>query len=272
MTQPPLPPDASLLAIDLGNTHIDFALHLPGGEVRRFHHPTREAREVAQAWRQNCDPERPSPREVLLASVHPPAEATLVAWCEREFQLVPRRPRRDFPLPLALAVDDPAGVGMDRQLNAFAAWRRADGACVAASLGTAITVDAVSGAGEFLGGAILPGLGLAAAALHEHCALLPAVAPGVWPASVLGKDTAGAIRAGVWEGVVGAVRHLVACVRAELGGDAPLFLTGGDARRLAAALPEARAVVDGLVLEGLVRAWREAVGTPAEGPGTGGPR
>lgn len=229
------------------------------GDTLRFRHPTADAASLAAAWRERVKGDRPVPGVALLASVHPPAEAAVATWCREAFGLSPLRPRADFPLPLPLRVHRPDRVGIDRQLNAFAAFRRVGGACIAVSLGTAITVDAVSAAGEFLGGAIFAGAGLAAAALADRCALLPGVTLDEAPATALGRDTEEAIRAGIWFGVTGGVRRLVDRAREELGGRAAFLLTGGDAERFAPAFPDAAAVVDGLALEGLVLAYRESL-------------
>ncbi len=117
-------------------------------------------------------------------------------------------------LPLEIHVDFPQQVGIDRLLNAIAAnrLRRPGQAAVVISSGTATTVDYVDPAGRFCGGAILPGFELAARSLHEYTALLPLIPLEpvlAAPPDAIGRNTADAIRSGLYWGHVGAVRELL---------------------------------------------------------------
>lgn len=135
-------------------------------------------------------------------------------------------------LPLVVGLPEPDRVGIDRLVNAVAAnhLRTADQGAIVIDIGSAITVDAVSNAGTFLGGAILPGIGMSARALHEFTDLLPLSemtelrdAP-----AALGLNTIAALRSGLFWGAVGAIREIAG----RLAGELPrptLFLTGGAA-------------------------------------------
>lgn len=132
---------------------------------------------------------------------------------------------RDFPPLVKNRARHPGTVGTDRLAQASAAYARARRACVVVSMGTAITIDAVSARGEFLGGLIAPGLRLMARALHEHTALLPEVAP-VRKRTPLGRHTAEAIQCGISMAAEGLIRRALGGRRGRVfgtGGDAPLF-------------------------------------------------
>jgi type III pantothenate kinase len=152
---------------------------------------------------------------------------------------------RDFPALVKNRARHPETVGADRLAQASAAWERTKGACVVVSMGTAITIDAVSGRGEFLGGLIAPGLRLMARALHEHTALLPEVEPARMR-SPLGRHTRDAIRAGISFAAEGLLRSALARHKGKVfgtGGDAPLYKDLFDL------------LVPDLGLEGVVRSW-----------------
>jgi type III pantothenate kinase len=139
-------------------------------------------------------------------------------------------------IPLRIEVDSPEHVGLDRLVDALAVNQLRDPTrpAVAVDVGSAITVDLISPDGGFLGGAILPGIGMAARALHEFTDLLPLVPVSeLIPATAaLGKNTDQALRAGLFWGAVGAIRELVKQYSA-VGGDPQVFLTGGAAPAVA---------------------------------------
>jgi len=159
--------------------------------------------------------------------------------------------RGDSPVGLRNRYRDPSQLGADRLAAAVGAYRLAGGPVVVADAGTALTVDAVSGAGEFLGGAIWVGPQTGLAALRRSAAQLdfPVGKP-----ALPGTDTASCLAAGAHWGTAGAVRELAARLREVIGTGAPLVLTGGAAGDLAAVLPFARLEPD-LVLIGLAWCW-----------------
>ena len=164
---------------------------------------------------------------------------------------------RDLPLPMPTELATPQSVGADRLCAAVAAYDRLGTACVVADFGTAITIDCVSDEGVFLGGAILPGLGMAAAALHERTAGLPQVdvGPADW---VFGRDTAQAIVGGILASASGALRELVEAYATELGRWPTVIGTGGDAELIRSRSGEGeiiQAVVADLTLRGAAQAY-----------------
>ncbi|NMC19930.1 MAG: type III pantothenate kinase [Thermogutta sp.] len=167
-----------------------------------------------------------------IASVNRPAAGRLLDCVKRarpEDRLV-LVSAADVPLPVRLP--HPDRVGIDRLVNALAAerMRRPGHPTVVVDLGTAITVDAVSADGAFLGGAILLGLASTARALHEFTDLLPLLNVETLAApQALGKDTEAAMRAGLFWGTLGAIRELLNRQAEALGGQTDVVLTGGHA-------------------------------------------
>jgi type III pantothenate kinase len=162
-------------------------------------------------------------------------------------------------LPLAVSLPEPDRVGIDRLVGAIAAnqLRAANQAAIIIGVGSAITVDLVSPEGTFMGGAILPGIGMSARAMHEFTDQLPLVAYEelAEPPPALGTTTAEAMRSGLYWGAVGAMKELIARLGTTAGTDATatsvrttekfvlhdIFLTGGAAPTVAAFLdPSAR--------------------------------
>jgi len=124
------------------------------------------------------------------------------------------------------AYRSPKKLGTDRLVNAYAAWRLYGAPAVAVDIGTAITWDAVDRRGTYLGGAIAPGPGTMAAALHQQTTQLPQLAAKRVAAGI-GRDTDECIRAGIYWGVVAMVRELAERMKKQLGGKARVIVTGG---------------------------------------------
>jgi type III pantothenate kinase len=140
-------------------------------------------------------------------------------------------------VPLAIAVDEPERVGIDRLCGALAAdrLRRREKPAIVIDLGTAIKVDLVTADGVFQGGAILPGIAMSARALHEQTDLLPLIEmPELDVAQdAVGRNTQSAMQAGLYWGAVGAIRELIARQRDRLAVSPQVFLTGGAAPSVA---------------------------------------
>jgi len=246
-----------LLALDVGNTsvkcvlidgeRIEPALRVPTMPVPGLKDRLREALAASGV-------RIPPGARCVVSSVCPAAEPAVVNLCGRfggraEFF------GRDLAVPLPTAVSAADKVGVDRLLLALAARHEAGAPCIVVSAGTAITVDLVDADGRFAGGAIAPGFGLCARALHESTALLPHIEPGQ-PQKVVGTDTASAITNGVYWSCAGGVLALAAryheMPRCE---SAPLICTGTDAPLLLAALPDRGTFdVPDLIFQGMAQA------------------
>jgi type III pantothenate kinase len=151
---------------------------------------------------------------------------------------------------MPIRMENPHELGADRLVNAIAAHARFGGPCIVVDFGTAITYDAVSGEGEYLGGIISPGLEISLEALSERAAKLPHVDLGE-PRTLIGKTTADAIRSGVVYGFAAQVDGIVRRLRAELGEEAGAIATGGHADVVVPHTETIDAVDDLLTLTGL---------------------
>jgi len=262
-------PVTPLIAVDVGNSRIKLGLFDRAQEIEGVVEPIRILELPAEDW----DPARltawlpagPNWAEWWIASVNRPAAAKLTDWIVRQGSTpsghsAPVRILNAGDLPLDVRVEHPERVGMDRLAAAAAATRLRSprrGALIVDS-GSAITVDLVSDDGAFLGGAILPGMGVAARALHEFTDLLPLVPLGELsePPPALGTSTVTAIRSGLYWGAVGAVRELAEQLSAGLAPPPELFLTGGAGPHLARSLSNPVRIVPNLVLSGIALARR----------------
>jgi len=189
----------------------------------------------------------------VIASVNPPATAAFTNWLRStgsSFRVI----ESHLEIPLAIRLDQPERVGLDRLLACLAAksaaYPHAD--IVVVQAGTAIVINRMNAAGEFLGGAILPGLRLMAKSLHESTALLPFA-----PAEELMRTDEGttperAIQVGTYWACVGAI-IMLRCAEDE-SGDRATILTGGDAHLFLDVLPAPVIHVPDLVLEGILLA------------------
>ncbi len=147
---------------------------------------------------------------------------------------------------MPIRIDNPREVGADRLVNAVAAYERVRDTCVVVDFGTAITYDAVSAAGEYLGGIITPGAEISIDALYERAAKLPKVELAE-PRSLIGKSTVDAIRSGIVYGFAGQVEGIVARLRRELGASTFVIATGGLAGALVPFIRESIDDVDDLL-------------------------
>lgn len=127
---------------------------------------------------------------------------------------------------MPIRIDNPRELGADRLVNAIAAYERVGGPCIVIDFGTAITFDAVSAQGEYLGGIIAPGAEISLEALIERAEKLPQIDLGE-PRSLIGKSSVDAIRSGMVYGFAGLVDGIVTRLRAELGDEAATIATGG---------------------------------------------
>ena len=233
--------DLSLIAFDVGNSAVKCAVRRAAGwEVvfRVATHPIAALGDRIAEALTACAGRLPAgPRRWLASSVFPDADRALFEDCRRRGVPGPEVFGRDLPIPIPALVRHPERVGADRLLCALGARELFGAPCITVGAGTAITVDLVDAEGRFAGGAIAPGFGLAARALHEAAARLPLVDPQPPPGPV-GRDTEEAIRSGVEAFCCGGAAALVSAMAAEpgAGGHPTVVLTGGDAGRLTAAL------------------------------------
>ena len=187
---------------------------------------------------------------VAISSVVPPIDATLRQVCERFFKLRPLFVEPGVKTGLPVLIDNPAEAGADRICNCVGAFERFGGPCIIVDMGTATTFDVVSARGEFLGGAIAPGLGISADALFTRAARLPRIEVRK-PAKVIGTGTVDNIQIGLYYGYIGLVDGILERLIAELGPDTKTVATGGLAKLIAADSKYIQHVDENLTLNGL---------------------
>lgn len=254
-------PADALLAIDVGNTRIGLGVWDGDGLHDAQRLDVRQTPQWRGAFEQAWSAVRGSTRAVVIASVAPATSPTVQALIEEISGVAALRVRDDLPLPMHLDIDNEIEVGVDRVCSAAAAYERVGRACAVATFGTATTVDCVSDAGHFLGGAILPGFQMACDALHEHTAQLPRISAQA-PRGTYGKNTHDAIVNGVAYGLMGALREIVERYATDLGQWPQLVITGGNAPLIADLADFIDAVVPDLCLMGIALAYRRAAERP----------
>jgi type III pantothenate kinase len=151
---------------------------------------------------------------------------------------------------MPIRLDNPRELGADRLVNAVAAFDRCGDACVVVDFGTAITYDAVSSAGEYLGGIISPGIEISIEALAARAARLPRV-DIEQPRSLIGKSTDGSLQSGIVYGFAGQVDGICRRLREELGSGITTIATGGLAAVIVDFTETIDLVDDLLTLKGL---------------------
>lgn len=252
-----------LLTLDVGNSQIHggvFDGDTLRVQFRKTTHPIGSSDETGvflrSVLRENqIDPA--SVKRVAICSVVPPVAYPLRAACVKYFACEPFLLQAGVKTGLKIKYRNPAEVGADRVANAIAATQRRPGAnCLVVDCGTATTFDVVTGGGDYLGGAILPGLGISAEMLSSRTARLPSVEIAR-PAGALGRSTVESIQAGLYHGHAGAIRELIGQLTKEaFAGDRPAVIGTGGFARMFEAEGLFDEVVPELVLYGLKHAER----------------
>ena len=155
---------------------------------------------------------------------------------------------------MAVRLDNPHELGADRLVNAVAAFEKYGGPCAVIDFGTAITFDAISAGGDYLGGVIGPGVQISMEALTERAARLPKVDLSE-PGEVIGRTTQASIQSGIVYGFAGAIDAIAGRIAAELGGETTFVATGGMAAAIVPYCDTEMAIDDLLTLEGLKLIW-----------------
>ncbi|KXB93140.1 type III pantothenate kinase [Megasphaera hutchinsoni] len=187
---------------------------------------------------------------IIISSVVPPVMPTLERMCQRYFGLVPLVIGPGVKTGMDIKYDNPREVGADRIVNAVGAYHKYGGPVIIIDFGTATTFCAVDKKGNYLGGAICPGIGISTEALVQRTAKLPRIEIKRTP-RVICRNTVESMQAGVFYGFVGQVDGLISRIREELGAKAKVVATGGLAVVIAPATKSIDVVEPLLTLEGL---------------------
>jgi len=227
-----------LLAIDIGNTDISLGV-FEGEELRATWHITTGIHRMVDEYaalllnllhHQGLDIS--DIKEAVLCSVVPPLVATFEELFQRYFHISPLVVGAGVKTGVRIRMDNPREVGADRIVNAAAAHHLYGGPIIITDLGTATTFDTVSKEGDYLGGAIAPGIAAAAETLFVQAAMLPRVELA-HPKQAIGTNTIAAMQSGIVFGYVGLVEGMIARIQQELGEKAKVLATGGCAELIA---------------------------------------
>jgi type III pantothenate kinase len=253
-----------LLAVDVGNTQTQFGVF--------------EGEDLVEQWRMVTDPEATIDElaarfsallalrkttfdtitAAVVASVVPQMTPTFAEMCDRYLGspclVVGPGVRTGMPIKL----ENPRELGADRLVNAVAAYARFGDACAVVDFGTAVTFDAVSAQGEYLGGVIGPGVAISMEALAERAAKLPPIELGEpmgGPGGVIGRSTHDSLQSGIVYGFAGAVDAIARRLQRELGTETEFIATGGHAHAIVPYCEMVDEVDNLLTLTGLRLIW-----------------
>jgi len=245
-----------LLVIDVGNTNTVLGV-FEGKQLQAHWRLTTNREQTADEYGilirnlfslEGIEPSRID--GIMIASVVPPLNALLEEMAKKYFKLDALFLEPGTRTGMSIHYDNPSEVGADRIANAVAAFEKYGGPCVIVDFGTAITFDAVSEKGEYLGGVICPGLGIAAEALFERAARLPRVEIRE-PERVIGTNTVASMQSGLFYGAVGLLDGVLDRVCGVLGSGTHVVATGGQAELVSSASRYKVPVDSALTLDGL---------------------
>ncbi len=245
-----------LLVADVGNTHTVLGLYDEERLVHDFRIETAKGRTSDEYHvlllnlLELAGIKRPQVRASILASVVPSLNDTVIDAVDRAFdhEIMVVGPGIKTGMPVLY--ENPREVGADRIVNAVAAFERVQGAAIVVDFGTATTFDCISEKGEYLGGAIAPGMQISANALFARAARLPR-SEIARPPRAIGRNTVHSMQAGIVFGYVGLVDGLVRRLTAEMDADVSVIATGGLAGLIEPESETIEEVDEFLTLEGL---------------------
>lgn len=245
-----------LLAVDIGNTNVAIGVFkeeklIENWKVRTekgktsdeyvlallnlFHFSHLEVEEVDS---------------VIISSVVPPLTPVFQDVSQKLFKVKPFVVGPGLKTGMPILYENPLEVGADRVGAAVAAYEKYGGPCIVVDFGTATTFDAVSAKGEYMGGAIAPGIQISEEALYRRTAKLPRVEIKK-PRRAVGRSTVESIQSGLFFGYIGLITNIIEKIKGELGGEVTVVSTGGFASQISPEVKHIDHLEPHLVLEGL---------------------
>jgi type III pantothenate kinase len=245
-----------LLTVDVGNTNINIGV-FDGSKLKATWRVATGVHRMPDEYaslllnlfdRQGIDASQIT--DAILCSVVPTLVGVFEEVCRRYLKVLPLVVESGVKTGVRICLDNPREVGADRVVNAVAAHQLYGGSVIVIDLGTATTFDAVSEDGDYLGGAIAPGIAIATEALFTRTAALPRVEL-THPKRAVGRNTVAAMQSGIVFGYAGLIEGIVARIQQEMGGKAKVVATGGYAELLARETQVIEVVNPDLTLVGL---------------------
>lgn len=245
-----------LLAIDIGNTNITLGV-FDGNNLKAtwrlatgIHRLTDEYGMLLLSLLEHQQLSVSEISGVVLCCVVPPLVPVFEEVCQKYLGGSVLVVEAGVKTGMRISVDNPREVGPDRVVNAVAVHHIYRGPAIVIDLGTATTFDVVSKEGDYLGGAIAPGVGIASEALFNRAAMLPRVELAR-PKQVIGKNTNSAMQSGIIFGYAGLIEGMINRIQRELEHKAKVIATGGYAELLAPEIPAIEIIDPDLTLIGL---------------------
>lgn len=227
-----------LLAIDIGNTETKFVafkgeeIYATWAVATNLHRIVDEYAALLLRLMEHRKVDADSIKAVAICSVVPPLTAIFEELFQKYFQIAPLTVGAGVKTGVRIRMDNPKEVGADRIANAVAARDLYGSPLIVIDLGTATTFDTISKEGDYIGGAIAPGISTAAEGLFKRAAMLPRIEM-VTPKHAIGTNTITAMQSGIIFGYVGLVEGITERIQKELGEKAKVIATGGDAEFIA---------------------------------------
>ena len=246
----------ALLAVDVGNTNTVLGVFRDGELAAHWRIQTvaeRTADEYAVLLKTLLDMDGFPWRSInagIISSVVPPTLFGLQQFFKRHCGAPALVVGSGIKSGMPILYENPREVGADRIVNAVAAFEKVRAGCIVVDFGTATTWDVITPKGEYLGGAIAPGIAISSEALYEHAAKLPRVEIAR-PATVIGRNTVASMQSGLFWGYAGMVDAVVERIREEVGFETRCIGTGGLARLFSDACRTMETVDEMLTLRGL---------------------
>lgn len=245
-----------LLAVDIGNTNMEFGLFDQNKLITNFRLITNrdvtsdEIGIFMSQFFQIHQIDKSKIEHVVIASVVPQVMFSIHNAMTKYLGQKPALVGENIPIPIRNLYQNPKEVGADRLVNAYAAFRRYGGPAIIVDFGTATTFDVINQHGCYTGGCIFPGIKISMEALNRHAAKLPRIEISN-TRSVIGTNTIESMQAGAVYGFVGATSYTISAIQNELGCNAKVIATGGLSSLIAAHSPVIEIVDKTLTLQGL---------------------